>query len=44
MNTVWWEGFASFLCKFWWFFLILLVLVITAYFTRDNWLPLLGLV
>jgi hypothetical protein len=42
MNEDWSEGPVCFLCDYWWIFLIVLVLAITAYFTRDYWLPLLG--
>lgn len=43
MNEDWWEGATCFLCDYWWIILILVVLGITTYFTRDYWLPLLGL-
>jgi len=43
MNVAWWEGFTSFMCKLWWIALLVLALILTAYFTRDYWLPLLGL-
>jgi len=39
MNAEWWEGFARFICGYWWILLILLVLALTAYFIRDFWLP-----
>ena len=39
MNAEWWEGMARFLCNYWWILLIILVLALTAYFTRDLWLP-----
>jgi hypothetical protein len=42
MSEPWWEGLANFLCRFWWVFLIILVLLLTLYFTRIYWLPLLG--
>jgi len=43
MNEAWWEGIAAFLCRFWWVILLVVALALTAYFTRDYWLPLLGL-
>ncbi len=43
MNEDWSEGIVCFLCDYWWVFLILLVLGLTAYFTRNMWLPLLGI-
>ena len=39
MNETWWEGIVSFLCDYWWILLIGLVLLITAFLTRDIWLP-----
>ena len=42
MKKDWWEGSACFLCDFWWLVLLLFVLAVTAYFTRDLWLPALG--
>jgi len=39
MNAEWWEGLVRFMCNFWWILLIILVLALTAYFTRDYWLP-----
>jgi len=39
MNDEWWEGTVCFICDYWWVFLIIIVLGITAYFTRDYWLP-----
>lgn len=42
MKEDWSEGPVCFLCDYWWILLIVLVLAITAYFTRDYWLPLLG--
>ena len=44
MNEEPFEGAICFLCNYWWVILIVVVLGITAYFTRDLWLPLLGLV
>jgi hypothetical protein len=44
MDRAWWEGPTAFLCDYWWVILIVIVLAITAYFTRDYWLPLIGLV
>jgi hypothetical protein len=41
METPWWEEPLAILCKWWWVLLLLLVLGLTAYFTRDFWLPML---
>lgn len=41
MQKKWWEGPVGFLVDYWFIWLPLTVLVITAYFTRDLWLPLL---
>lgn len=43
MSEVWWESVASFMCKYWWVLLVIIVLAITAYFTRQYWMPALGL-
>lgn len=43
MNEQWWEGPVTFLCRFWWVILLIIVLALTAYFTRDLWMPALGL-
>ena len=43
MQPEWWEGPVRFVNDYWWFFLLIIVLALTAYFTRDYWLPLLGL-
>jgi hypothetical protein len=37
------EGFLGFICDYWWIFAILLVIALALYFTRQYWLPLLGL-
>jgi hypothetical protein len=42
MNAEWWEGTVRFVNDYWWVFLLIIVLSVTAYFTRDYWLPLLG--
>jgi hypothetical protein len=39
MNVPWWEGPSRFMCDYWWVLLIIIVLGLTAYFTRDLWLP-----
>ncbi|MBI5823893.1 MAG: hypothetical protein HZB18_07700 [Chloroflexi bacterium] len=39
MQEDWWERPVCFLCDYWWAFLILLVLGLTAWFTRDYWMP-----
>lgn len=41
MEEAWWEGPIRFLCGYWWLLLLVLVLALTAYFTRNLWLPLL---
>ena len=33
------EKLVCFLCDYWWIILIIIVLVLTAYLTRDLWLP-----
>lgn len=38
-----WEKPAAFINDYWWIFAILLVLIIILVFTRNLWLPLLGL-
>ena len=42
MNAEWWEGPVRFMCAYWWVLLLVVVLALTAFFTRDYWLPLLG--
>ena len=41
MNAEWWEDVVRFICGWWWVILLLIVLGLTAYFTRNTWLPLL---
>lgn len=41
MEESWWENLVVFLCRFWWILVLIIVLSLTAYFTRDYWLPLL---
>jgi hypothetical protein len=41
MQKKWWEGFVSFLVDYWFIWLPLIALAVTAYFTRNLWLPLL---
>jgi hypothetical protein len=43
MQEDWWESPVCWLCDYWWALLAALVLGLTAYITRDLWLPLLGL-
>lgn len=38
-----WEGIVSFLCGYWWVLLIVIALILTLIFTRNLWMPLLGL-
>ncbi len=42
MNEEWWEKPTCFVCDYWWVLLLVIVLALTAFFTRDLWLPLLG--
>ena len=39
MNAQWWEGFARFLCGYWWILLIIIVLALAAFLMRSYWLP-----
>lgn len=39
MNEDWWENPVCFVCDYWWVLLIVVVLALTAFFTRDYWLP-----
>jgi hypothetical protein len=43
MNAEWWEDIVRFICGWWWLILLVVVLGLAAFFTRDLWLPLLGL-
>ncbi len=43
LSEKWWERPASFITDNWWWMLLILVLILTAYFTRAYWIPLLGL-
>lgn len=43
MQKDWWESPVCWLCDYWWILLIAVILALTAYFTRDIWLPELGL-
>jgi hypothetical protein len=38
-----WEPFAAFVNDFWWIFAIIIVLGLIIFFTRNLWLPFLGL-
>jgi len=38
------EKLVCFLCDYWWVLLIIIVLGLTAYFTRNLWLPLFAMV
>jgi len=42
MHEDWWESSVCWLCDYWWALLIALILGLSAYFTRDLWLPILG--
>lgn len=42
MNEEWWESPVCWVCDYWWALLLALVLGLSAFFTRDYWLPLLG--
>lgn len=39
MQAAWWEGIVRFLDRFWWVIVLIVVLGLTAYFTRDLWMP-----
>lgn len=39
MNEEWWESPACWVCDYWWALLLIVVLALTAFFTRDFWLP-----
>ena len=43
MNDEWWERPACVVCDYGWILLVILVLATVAFFTRDYWMPLLGL-
>jgi hypothetical protein len=43
MNKKWWEAPTCLICDKWWLFLIIIIIVATAFFTRDLWLPLIGI-
>jgi len=43
MNKEWWEQPACIICDYWWVILIILVVGLGVYFTRDLWMPLLGM-
>lgn len=42
MNDEWWEPPICWLCDYWWALFLALVLALTGYFTRDFWLPRVG--
>ncbi|MEA5078536.1 MAG: hypothetical protein VB013_08190 [Anaerolineaceae bacterium] len=44
LSKEWWEDPVSFLIQFWWVILLVIVIGLTLYFTREWWMPLLGLV
>ncbi len=39
----WWEPIAAFVNDYWWIFALVIVLILVAFFTRNLWLPLLGI-
>ena len=39
MNEEWWESPVCWVCDYWWVLLLIIVLALTAFFTRDFWLP-----
>lgn len=43
MNKKWWETTACWFCDYWWLLLLSIILALALYFTRDLWLPALGL-
>lgn len=42
MKEEWWEQPVCFVCDYWWALLLALALLLTGWFTRGYWLPLLG--
>lgn len=38
-----WEGILTVLCDYWWVLMGILILGLALFFTREFWLPLLGL-
>ena len=43
MNQKWWEPVVRFINDWWFVWLPFIILGFTAFFTRDYWMPLLGL-
>jgi hypothetical protein len=43
MQPAWWEDPIGWLCKYWWILLIILAMALGLFFTRDLWLPAIGL-
>jgi hypothetical protein len=43
MHEEWWESPVCWLCDYWWALLLALVLFLTAYFSRNFWMQMVGL-
>ncbi|MEI7987727.1 MAG: hypothetical protein WCI88_01705 [Chloroflexota bacterium] len=39
MREEWWESPTCFFCNYWWIFLCFLILLLTLFFSRGAWLP-----
>lgn len=42
MEERWWEHPVCFICDYWWALLIVIVLLLSVFFTRGIWLPIVG--
>ncbi len=42
MKEEWWEQPVCWLCNYWWLFLLLILILLTAFLTRQLWLPEIG--
>jgi hypothetical protein len=43
MNEEWWERPTCFICDYGWIILLVIILALALFFTRDLWMPLLGI-
>lgn len=43
MNEEWWERPTCFICDYGWIILLIIILALALFFTRNLWMPLLGL-
>lgn len=43
MEEEWWERPTCFICDYGWIILLVIILGLALYFTRNMWMPLLGL-